>query len=168
VLNNSGWSGGLAELALAKAADMWNKLARIVVKSRPTIYINEPCAGFYCLRNYLNDKKPDMNHVASVMAANNVTAKHWTFFIASPGSAQAATDTNHWPYPSYMGVESLSDGGSTGGALTLAHEWGHGFGLWHTPWPSTMIFGPLAWYGLQESLNSVQRAHAREGTAAFR
>jgi RHS repeat-associated protein len=169
ILNGSGWDYGLAELTLSKAAEIWSRLARITVRSRPPIIINEECGTPGCLRNYLNDVRPRINDVKAILERNNVTAKHVTFFIGSAGSnVPGVTDTHNHPYPVYLGVSALDDGSTVAGSLTVAHEWGHSFGLHHWFIPNLMIFGPLASWGLQDSLTSEQRTKARVGAQTFR
>lgn len=169
ILNGSGWDAGLAELAINKAADMWNRLAKVVVKPRPAINLDQECDAPGCLRNYLNGYRPDINRLKAILAGKGVTTKHVTFFIASADTnVPGVTDTLNFPHPVYISADAINDGATTGGSLTIAHEWGHSFGLSHKIYPNLMIFGPLAGYGLQESLTTQQRATARQGAETFR
>jgi RHS repeat-associated protein len=153
IVEGSDWDEGIANATLSEAADFWLRWAHIKINILPTIRLSG-------LPTSVVDTKDKYGLTQSVLASKlaerGLTPKHTSIFlnsITTPAGGGALGETvplGEKPQQTLFGTSALAYQNFSRlflnypASQTVAHEWGHSFGLEHTSSPGLMASQPFS------------------------
>ncbi|MGC2237821.1 MAG: PKD domain-containing protein [Pyrinomonadaceae bacterium] len=184
IVEGGGWDEGFADNAMNEAADFWSRWANIKINRLPTIRLNGLPTDIH---DTVNSQGIDENLFRAKLAETGLSPKHTSIFVnsitAPEGSGAHGESVPGGQIPqqtlfaqSAIGVRTFSRYFLRFPASqTIAHEWGHSFGLEHTFFPvsglmtSTFVPVPESGNGFyQNTLSGDEITTARNGAERYR